>query len=180
MYMDLIKKINELINENTIEKLSSISGENKIKIEESLKSCIATTLYVLVHKNSEELDTVIQISKSVIEVPVNGQNYSILLKNIFGDNLEGVLYEISKNNNSNTEAVHLVANAGVVCIFKAFESLITSQEVFFIKNLLSDNQDKIKDLLPGYMNKTILEKKVSHSHITSPLTQSEFYDENIE
>jgi len=165
--MALIEKINELINEITIEKLSSISGENKTKIEESLKACITSTLYSLLNKDSEDLSSVISIAKNVLEFPNNGQNYSILLKTIFGNQLEFILNEISNKTNTKIETVHLVSNSGVICIFRAIESLVPNFEMFFIKNFLAENQVRIKSNLPGYIDKKELEKKPNFDKIIS-------------
>lgn len=177
--MDLIEKINELINEITIEKLSSISGENKIKVEESIKTCVTTILYTLLNKNSEQLDTIVNVAKEVLEFPTNGQNYSILLKTIYGDHLEKILFDISKNTNTNVETIHLVANSAVVSVFKAIESLVDNYEVYFITNLLKTSQEKINLYLPAYVNKIDLESPVTYKQITSPLAAENVYDKDI-
>lgn len=173
--MDLLDKINELVNDITIEKLSSISGENKLKVEESLKACITTIFYSLLYKNSEDLDKILQVSDEIMKLPINGQNFSILLKTIYGDQLEKILFNIAESNDTKIETIHLVANTAVVSVIKTIEILATNFEVYFVKNLLSNNKEKITAFLPEYIDKEELEKSATFNLIVSPLKAEDVY-----
>ena len=174
--MEILEKVNEFVNEITIEKLSSIASENKLKVEESFKACVTAILYTLNHKTSAELDTIINVSSNAIEYPENGQNYSAILKAIYGDKLELILLDIAEKTNCKIETIHLVANAAGFTVSRALADLTSSFEVFFVKNLLIENHEYTVQQMPDYLNKKDLEEKAIFEQVLSPLTNQDIYN----
>lgn len=147
--MSLLNKINELINPETINRLSSITGESSISVEKGLKGAIPTILLALTNKNDSELSSITSTVQSAFNNSSTNQNHSSILKSIFGDRLENILFSIADFAGLKQSSMHLIANTSVTSVFESLKSLVPSLDIQSLKSVLKDNQSQILGLLPA-------------------------------
>ena len=147
--MSLLNKINELINPETINRLSSITGESSHSVEKGLKGAIPTILLALTNKNDSELSSIASTAQAAFSNPAQTQNHSSILKSIFGDRLENILFSIADFAGLKQSSMHLIANTSVTSVFESLKSMVPSLDTQSIKSILKDNQGQILGLLPA-------------------------------
>ena len=147
--MSLLNKINELINPETINRLSSITGESSINVEKGLKGAIPTILLALSNKNESDLSSITSTALNTLSNSSQTQNHSSILKSIFGDRLENILFSIADFAGLKQSSMHLIANTSVTSVFESLKSLVPNFDVSSIKNILKENQTQILGLLPA-------------------------------
>ncbi|UYW01308.1 hypothetical protein K5I29_12810 [Flavobacterium agricola] len=172
--MRILKKINEIVCENTIQNLCTLTGEERYKIEEGLRACITSILYSLSNKSTAEIESIIKFSTQEEAFPLGANNYSAILKTFFGNDLENLLFNIAEKTHCQIESIHLVANTSILVVLKTLESCVTCYEVFFVKNVLTENQAEIKKHIPPFINVSTLEQQVLYNQITPPNASNGF------
>lgn len=168
--MNFIEKINKLISAETINKLSSVTGESIVATEKGIKTAISMILASLTYKSNEELDLITKQAKTTFNDAEQDQNFAVILKSIFGDQLEEILFNAATYAKIKQKSMHLIANNAVVCAFEVMKEL-TGFGLEAVESLMIKNKAEILNLVPTDFNQD-LTKKATFLNIKTKATDA--------